>query len=167
MPAAIARSIIGLMARLYLLLFFIEIALAAAALISCLSAEEEDIRGLPRIVWVLIILFFPLVGAIAWFVAGRNSAVARRDTWRQGTGFPESERPRKLAPDDDPEFLRKLRDDHAKSDQDLFSKWEEDLRRREEDLRRRAGEEEREPRGEERREERQDGPDGQPPPKLP
>jgi hypothetical protein len=95
------------MGRLYVLLFFLQIALAAAALISCLSTEDDDIAALPRIAWILIILFFPLIGSIAWFVAGRTRTKPRK-TWRPGTGFPEYERPR--APDDDPDFLRSLRD---------------------------------------------------------
>jgi hypothetical protein len=95
------------MARLYVLMFLLQIAVAAAALISCLSTEESEINALPRIAWILIILFFPLIGSIAWFVAGRNT-VKPRPTGRAGTGFPQRERP--LAPDDNPEFLRSLRD---------------------------------------------------------
>src|SRR5262245_46192978 len=125
------------MARLYLLVFVVQIALTVAALISCLSAEDDDLRGLPRIGWILVILFFPLVGSIAWFIAGRSSTVARRNAWRAGGGFPERERPGRVAPDDDPEFLRRLDADQSRDDQELFRKWEEDLRRREDDLRKR------------------------------
>jgi hypothetical protein len=94
------------MARLYVVFFFLQIALAAAALISCLSTEEDQINALPRWAWILIVLFFPLIGSIAWFVAGRSTATPR-NTWRPGRGFPGYDRPR--APDDDPEFLRSLR----------------------------------------------------------
>jgi hypothetical protein len=128
------------MARLYLLLFVIQVALAVLALISCLSADDDDIRGLPRIGWVLVILFFPLIGSIAWFLAGRSSTAARRRSWRVGNGFPERERPRPVAPDDDPDFLEKLGSEQSRSDQELFEKWEEDLRRREDDLRKRTDE---------------------------
>ena len=121
------------MARLYLLLFAVQILLAIAALISCLSAEEGEINALPRIAWVLIILFFPLLGSIAWFAAGRIST-SRAKTWRPGAGFPERERPRPVAPDDDPAFLRGIRDERVR-DEEMFAKWEEDLRRREEKIR--------------------------------
>lgn len=94
------------MGRLYALLFVLQIALAAAALISCLSAEEGEVNALPRVAWILIILFFPLVGSIAWFMAGRGTGRPRA-RWRIGGGSPEPGRPR--APDDDPEFLRSLR----------------------------------------------------------
>jgi hypothetical protein len=118
-----------------------DIALVVVALIDCLSSDEYEIRALPKVVWVFIILLFSPVGPIVWFVAGRPArAVAGQqntDTWRPGGGFPEATRPRRdVAPDDDPEFLRGL----AKSrrdDEDLLRRWEEDLRRREEELRKR------------------------------
>jgi len=129
----------GGMPRLFLVLFVVEIALAAAALISLLSVEEDsEIRGLPKILWVVVILLFPLIGSIAWFVAGRptSAAAPTRDRWQPGRGFPEAERPRRpVAPDDDPDFLRSIERD----DQELFTRWEEDLRRREDDLRKREG----------------------------
>lgn len=128
------------MVRLYGLLFVAEVVLAVCALISCLSAEEGEIRALPRVAWVLIILFFPVVGSIAWFVAGRETAGRRRPrtAWPVGNGFAETERRRPVAPDDDPEFLASLKDQARRDDQDLLRRWEADLRRREEELRRRA-----------------------------
>lgn len=125
------------MPRVFLILFVVEIVLAASALISLLSVEEGEIRGLPKIAWVIVILLFPLIGSIAWFLAGRPAtAPSRPDSWRPGSGFPEAERPRRpVAPDDDPEFLRSIKRD----DDELFQRWEEDLRRREEDLRKREG----------------------------
>jgi hypothetical protein len=123
------------MARLYLLLFVMQIALAVIALIGCLSAEAGDIRGLPRIGWILVILFFPLIGSIAWFIAGRPRTKPGPGSWRAGAGFPERERPRPVAPDDDPEFLRTLDEGRSRTDDELFQKWEEDLRRREDELR--------------------------------
>jgi hypothetical protein len=62
------------------------------------------------------------------------------EMWRPGSGFPESQRPRRapVAPDDDPEFLRGLAASR-KEDEDLLKNWEADLRRREEELRKREG----------------------------
>jgi Phospholipase_D-nuclease N-terminal len=128
------------MARLYVLLFVVQIALAVIALISCLSADDDEIRALPRLVWVLIILFFPLIGSIAWFLAGRPARTTPRSGWRTGGGFPEHERRRPVAPDDDPDFLRSLDasadPERSKQDREMFEKWEDDLRRREDELRR-------------------------------
>jgi hypothetical protein len=98
------------MVRLYSLFVLLDLALLVVALIDCLSADEFAIRALPRVAWVFVILLFSPVGAIAWFVAGRPAAAVRLSNgtvWRPG-----GERPRQrgasLAPDDDPEFLRKL-----------------------------------------------------------
>jgi Phospholipase_D-nuclease N-terminal len=132
--------------RLYGLFFLINLALVVVALIDCLSAEEYSVRALPRWAWVLIILLFSPVGAIVWFVAGRprtdrprTDRAARGGAWRPGSGFPESERPRVVAPDDDPEFLRRQPTERS-DDERLFNAWEADLRQREEELRRRERE---------------------------
>ncbi|MEU8260720.1 PLDc N-terminal domain-containing protein [Micromonospora sp. NPDC048999] len=125
------------MVRLYALLILAQVVLAVCALISCLSAEEGEIRALPRIAWALIILFFPLVGSIVWFVAGREPSTRRsRTAWPMGTGFSEQAHPRPVAPDDDPAFLSSLADRNRRDDQERLRRWEEDLRRREEELRR-------------------------------
>jgi hypothetical protein len=131
------------MARLYMLLFGLEILLAVLALISCLSAEEGELRALPRIVWVIIILLFPLLGSIVYFAAGRPvTAAAKPGVWKVGGGFPEATRPRQVAPDDDPEFLRQIERrgpdrPGPREDEDLLKRWEADLRRREDELRQR------------------------------
>ncbi|MFI5833043.1 PLD nuclease N-terminal domain-containing protein [Micromonospora sp. NPDC051300] len=121
------------MARLYVLLFLVQVVLAVCALISCLSAEDEQVKVLPRLVWVLVILFFPLVGSIAWFVAGRE----RPDGPLGATGATGSAAParRPVAPDDDPDFLASLDKRSRDEDRDRLQRWEDDLRRREEQLR--------------------------------
>jgi hypothetical protein len=129
--------------RLFALFALIDLALLVIALIDCLSADEGDIRALPRIAWVFIILLFSPVGPIAWFVAGRPPRRVRMsngELWRPGGGLPEDRRPRRSsAPDDDPEFLKNLA---ASLDEDetMMKKWEADLRRREEELRRKQDE---------------------------
>ena len=128
------------MARVYMLLFALEILLAVLALISCLSAYEGELRALPKVVWVIIILLFPLVGSIVYFVAGRPLPETRAaaGAWRPGSGFPEYERPRQVAPDDDPAFLKALDAQTRRADEDRLRQWEEDLRRREDELRKKG-----------------------------
>ncbi len=135
------------MGRLIPLLFLLEVALVAVALISCLSAEDGEIRTLPRAAWIFIILLFPLVGAVAWFSAGRPVPAAdgvnsRIGDWGGGYGSGlraaarlERSRPhrRPVAPDDDPEFLRSLDVEQAKRDRELFRRWEDDLLRQDDD----------------------------------
>lgn len=124
--------------RLYGLLFLVDLVLVVIALIDCLSTEDFAVRNLPKLAWVFIILLFPPIGPIAWFIAGRPQAqrVGRAGAWRPGSGFPEYERPRPVGPDDDPEFLRR-KTREQRDDEELLRKWEADLRRREEEMRRR------------------------------
>ncbi|GIH04595.1 hypothetical protein Rhe02_26620 [Rhizocola hellebori] len=135
------------MARFWLFFVVANLILTAAALISCLSAEDEDIRGLPRIGWVIVILLFSPVGSIVWFFVGKTPySVPRKQVWRPGSGFPENERPRRtVAPDDDPDFLKGIERNRreleaaqqTEAERELLRKWEEDLRRREDDLNKR------------------------------
>jgi hypothetical protein len=129
---------ISAMGRLYLLFALVDLALLVIALIDCLSSEEYEIRALPKVAWVFIILLFSPIGPIVWFVAGRpqREAAARPGPWRPGDGFSERSRPRQVAPDDDPEFLRNLTRER-RDDEEMLRRWEADLRRREEELRRR------------------------------
>ncbi|MCD0485295.1 PLD nuclease N-terminal domain-containing protein [Streptacidiphilus sp. ASG 303] len=124
--------------------FLIVLALWVWAFVDCLITPEEEVRHLPKVVWILVILFLGevLVGPIAWLVAGRArvGAARRRAPWpSDADGRPEDGRPQRrvLAPDDDPEFLASL-GKHNAAHEDMLKQWESDLRRREEELRRRA-----------------------------
>lgn len=83
-------------------------------LVDVIGAREESVRNLGKTVWLLLVLLFPLVGSIAWLVAGRP--VAERPLTRSegaAPGFPEYERRGRFAsadPEKDEEFLRKVRE---------------------------------------------------------
>ncbi|MEV5989140.1 PLD nuclease N-terminal domain-containing protein [Streptomyces sp. NPDC052051] len=116
--------------------FLLVLALWIYAFIDCLNTPEEQVRGLPKVVWVIIILLFGevLVGPIAWLVAGKvRQAPAGGAT---PTEWHRDHRTTWVAPDDNPEFLRSLKEENKK-DESLLKDWEADLRRREEELRRR------------------------------
>ena len=113
----------------------LELGLTIFCLIDCLQTPEQAARNLPKWAWVLLILIFPLLGSIAWLVAGRPG---RDEVVAYTTGYAEHERSarRPMAPDDDPEFLRELGRVNSEHEQTL-KRWEADLARREEELRRR------------------------------
>lgn len=84
--------------------------LSIFCLVQAITSRDDEIRNLPKIVWVLLILFFPFIGSILWLVAGRPVYAAPSRTAVQ---FPEYDRPGRNAapnPDDDAEFLRKVRE---------------------------------------------------------
>jgi hypothetical protein len=119
--------------------------------LDALTTPEGEMRNLPKLGWIVIVLLFPLLGSLAWLIAGRPQARATADLPYKGNrgrapwpatrtaGFPEYERPRELSgPDDDAEFLNRLRREKAESDAEhekMLRQWEADLRRRERELR--------------------------------
>jgi hypothetical protein len=94
------------MARFLVLMFLATLALCAVALISALSAEPGEVRRLPRSLWTGVILLLPVVGPVLYFWLGRPERAV--DPWPVAVAEP---RRRPLAPDDDPEFLSRLRRD--------------------------------------------------------
>ena len=129
------------MPRLFLLLFLLDLALTIVALIDCLSTDVDEVRALPKLFWVLLIVLFSPIGAIAWFFAGRPQTtqpeVSSGSSSHPAGRGPSGVADRRVAPDDDPEFLRDLGARTRRDNEDLLRKWEADLRRREEELRRR------------------------------
>ncbi len=82
--------------------------------VDVITSREDGIRHLAKTWWLLIVLFFPLAGSLAWLVAGRP--VAERPMTRlegAAPGFPEYERRGRFASEDpakDEAFLRKVRE---------------------------------------------------------
>jgi len=101
--------------KLQLLLGIVTFALWVFCLVDAIGAPAGRIRNLPKVAWVLLILFFPFVGSIAWLAAGRpQTGVSRRSAYERETPhFPEYDRPGRAAaadPEKDDEFLRKVRE---------------------------------------------------------
>ncbi|NUT42443.1 MAG: hypothetical protein HOV86_20895, partial [Thermoactinospora sp.] len=79
-------------------------------LFDVITTPDAACRNLPKIVWVLVVLLFPLVGSVIWLVAGRPERAPRP---ARPSTFPEYDRPGRFAatnPDDDEEFLRRCRE---------------------------------------------------------
>ncbi|MFB7588470.1 PLD nuclease N-terminal domain-containing protein [Streptomyces sp. NPDC056169] len=119
------------------LLYILPLALTIYAFIDCLNTPEEETKHLPKVVWVIIILLFWIVGPIVWFFAGK----VRRPAGARGRagGW--------VAPDDNPEFLKSLKQEgpdeasalkqEGPDEAAALKDWEADLRRREEELKKR------------------------------
>ncbi|QKV93386.1 PLDc_N domain-containing protein [Streptomyces sp. NA02950] len=149
---------------LRVLMILVPLALSIYAFIDCITTDEQDIRYIPKPIWAILVLLFPVVGSVSWLIAGRKRAVGggRRDGVRSGSrgggdGW--------VAPDDNPEFLKSLGENKGQGgldgleeaaqdgrdgggggddgrdgpkDEEVLRSWEADLRRREEELRRRG-----------------------------
>ncbi|WP_030232193.1 PLD nuclease N-terminal domain-containing protein [Streptomyces sp. NRRL S-350] len=124
-----------------LLTIVLPLALWVWAFVDCLTTPEDEVRHLPKVVWVLIVLLFPPLGPIAWLIAGRQRGFLRTATAggypghpSAGPGHPAARGGRPQAPDDDPEFLASLKKGDNEHE-DMLKQWEADLRRRERELR--------------------------------
>lgn len=81
--------------------------------IQAVTSRDDEVRHLPKVAWILLVLFFPLIGSVAWLVAGRPVRARPRPFERPATGFPEYDRPGRAAAVDaaaDEEFLRRCRE---------------------------------------------------------
>jgi hypothetical protein len=92
------------------------LALWVFCLIDVITSSDADIRNLPKMAWLFIVLILPDIGSIAWLVAGRNWQ-GRTGSYRSHTvaakAYPEYDRPGRAvpaSPDDDDAFLRQVRE---------------------------------------------------------
>jgi hypothetical protein len=115
------------MVRVFVFLAAVQLVLVVLALISVLSADR--VRTMPRALWIVVILLVPLIGPVAYALAGRPAAPT--------SGVRPRPAARPAAPDDDPEFLKGLDPDKSRRDRELFETWERDMKRQSDDAARR------------------------------
>ena len=124
------------------------IALWLFALFDVIATDAALCRNLPKMVWLLVVLFLPDIGSLAWLMLGRPEKAG----WRPGDTTIRTER-RVLGPEDSTRWPARAldapsvpREEHmAEIDAELdrrieahrLQEWEDELRRREEALRRR------------------------------
>ncbi len=73
------------------------------AIVDLVLIDKLRVRAFPKLVWVIIIVVVPFVGALLWFAIGHE--------WGNRGG----ER-RVIAPDDDPSFLKNIRRDEEQDE---------------------------------------------------
>ena len=94
------------MARFVLLPLVVWVILTVFTTVFAASAKPNEVRVLARWVWILLIVLVPVLGALLYLVMGRPM---------------QAPSTKQIAPDDDPEFLRrlaeKLKDEDDKKDE--------------------------------------------------
>lgn len=83
------------MARVLFILGVAIVFFTVYAVVDCLVTDRSRVRGIPKPVWVVVILLVTPIGGILWLVIGkgRNVALPVRHS---------------NAPDDDPAFLHRI-----------------------------------------------------------
>lgn len=78
------------------------------------QTPARHVHHLPKIAWAVIVLLFPVLGSIAWFVLGRPEGKPRPGAYeREVPEFPEYDRRGRAAatdPEKDEAFLRQVRE---------------------------------------------------------
>lgn len=109
------------------LLFMFVLAITVYAVVDCLNADEEDRRGLPTGLWLILIIMLPIFGPVAWYLlsssqrrarlaAGGSSSSSPRSTGASyGRSAPRQRPARPVAPDDDPDFLWRLEQERRRA----------------------------------------------------
>lgn len=89
--------------------FLVAAAVLIYTLVDIALIDRSRVKALPKLLWALIVIVLPIIGAVLWFLLGRERLSER------GSGGGSVRRgPR--APDDDPEFLRKLGREQAQEE---------------------------------------------------
>jgi hypothetical protein len=86
------------MAKLLFALSVVGLVVWVYTLVDTIRTDESRVRGLPKPVWVFVVILLPLIGSVLWFLIGkeRRTRIAPRTA------------PQQRAPDDDPVFLGKI-----------------------------------------------------------
>lgn len=80
------------MARLLIIGGFLAAVFWVFSIVDCAVQPATRHRGVPKGVWIAIVILVPVIGGVLWFALGRRRA--------------DDQTARGYAPDDDPEFLR-------------------------------------------------------------
>lgn len=88
------------------------VALTAYALVDVIATDSHLIRYLPKLVWLMVVILVPVLGGLTWLILGRprGGSLLPGTTSNDQAAPKRGQRGRPLAPDDDPDFLRRLGD---------------------------------------------------------
>ena len=84
------------------------------AIVDIIVIDSSRVRHLPKPFWIVVTIALPLIGPILWFLLGREPS-ERREHGRMPSAPRQTTRG-PVAPDDDPEFLRRLDRERAQEE---------------------------------------------------
>lgn len=86
------------------------VGLTLYTLLDAVRTPAHEARTLPKWLWVLVTLLFPVVGPLMWLILGRPKAQPAAGAPRPGFGQQRgTPAPSVSSPDDDEEYLRWLK----------------------------------------------------------
>lgn len=104
----------------------VALVLAVYSVVDVLQSDRRVLGRLGRLGWLAVVLLLPVLGPLGWILTARSRAAT--------AGPAPAVPPRRIpAPEDDPDFLRQLREVDSTHER-MLEQWEQDLRRREQGL---------------------------------
>jgi hypothetical protein len=61
-----------MLSDMYLVISAASLLLMIGALVDIITRQDGQVKHMPKIVWVLLVVFLPLIGSVLWFVLGRE-----------------------------------------------------------------------------------------------
>ena len=61
---------------MYLIVSLLTIGLVVFSLVDIITHQDSQVKYLPKIVWILLVVFLPLIGSVLWFALGRDHSDA-------------------------------------------------------------------------------------------
>jgi hypothetical protein len=107
---------------MYVVVSVVTLLLVVGALVDIITRSEWQVKHLPKMIWILLVVFLPLIGSILWFLIGREystppgeiftvrpTASEHPDQWSQApaAGRPESTEEQLLRVEREIEFHEK------------------------------------------------------------
>ncbi|MEX2537766.1 MAG: PLD nuclease N-terminal domain-containing protein [Actinomycetota bacterium] len=123
----------------------IALALWVYCIFDVISTDQSKIQNLPKMVWLLIVVFVPAIGAIAWLLLGRprGASFRPRSTEYRPDASPTQPEPPQGFPErpiPDADYQRRREEAirrHQEEREEELKAREAELRRLEDELRRR------------------------------
>lgn len=63
----------------YVLFTIIPLALLVFALVDAISTDDSQVKHLPKMIWIVLIVILPVAGSVAWLIAGKERVAMRTE----------------------------------------------------------------------------------------
>jgi hypothetical protein len=57
---------------MYALFSAVLLVLIVAALVDIITRPDDQVKHLPKVLWVILVIFLPMIGSLLWFAIGRE-----------------------------------------------------------------------------------------------
>lgn len=107
------------------ILTFVPLIILIITLIDIITRNEWQVKHLPKLVWILLVVFLPIAGAIIWFAVGRE--------YSRPVSYPEPRRDASASPSTPSRTERELAGIEAEIAADRIRRLEAEVERKRRD----------------------------------